>query len=1336
MPADFRNRAWENLSVPSLFFAISGLCLIATLRTPHTPILFAAVSHLTLVGAKSVEFNHKLLPIFNSLPNSDGNSDSTFAVHVHSTISSPHFQSIDPSFFSNADIEAFHLQTNSISDHHHIRINPRVGGYPVFNADRVFSIHRRSGEFSNIDVGAVLNVSTSWDTLNNGLSQYDALTVTRRTSGVSVLRNGGKISGLKFAVTADTDTGGYQADQVYFAEGWIYNETRPAWRVIDFTEPVLARNVWYVDAQNGHVLASFPTTLHAKGMVYKFDPVIKPTPTVTEFEEVDVVNVLSKSPFNGGVGVYGRDFRSMNTCFAYKCLNSSVFGATAASIGTCTENESICVDITSNMKEGVDFFTSQYLFTISGKHIDFNRNWDADGYINGTVYLVWDRAAVMAPRAKPDANGIYNSNIKSANYTGGEQTDSFVEFQSVYFADLQMQFFKKLFDDPNFCLVGQGSNCTTTDPILNRTVTPLDAPMQLKANPGPTSPYTDLFTQLASGKGKSANDPIMFRESESYGDAFFSNNNRQVPGLYQVNNSGTIEYNYNETRNCVQGACLSTFSAQYDFFAFGQDSTSDWGLNDCIVFHELTHSVVAKLIPELPSFIWSTNGLNSDPGAMNEGWADYFAAANCGLSDFRKSYNGHPLRNLKNSLTCRNTVGEVHSDGQIFAGGLWDVRSQILNINELNSTHQFLFDKLILTAIAQGQPTDLFATQYKRIQKLIGQHPVFNQTSLLSFATDVFNQRVLNCPREIRYDDYLDTTFVLPPATYTSANLSTLPIQLYVAPQAGDWGFKLQWDQRYGSPVLGEVSFGYAQTQLPVLIAIDCEIQFVLNKTFTTESNPVIYNSILQAQTLCGTVLNSTKIATASNPLMVPWIRASHDAVTGRGSLELKFTPGQYSKVYLWFAHQVPASIVMGSVSLIWYGWKRAWLWTMMVMGSAGSLLFFVIITFNIVRTVKAKIALDKNTSETENRKFQCRSRCCYWIIPRISDLNWAKRILILHFVSASVVHGGILAATIIGIGWVRWSQISLSTAFFACTFLWLQDTLLIFGFALRYRSIRKRSAKLLDDPTLNRPVLKEKVVEDNGSICEDAEFAIHEEWLTEQKLSSKRSSFLVPTSVTNQVDNPGELPSISSKHWRKPSTVSILAKPLILEASNGSSSVADNQISEENSVQIPPSTGAKLWKMPSNSSIVQHARESSTGSSSIVNEVSTRDNSLRIPAQTKRRVSKLSILSLKTRQSLSVSAASIKELPKVTKRICGIELGGYPLTYWGVADFMWFAIVFLAFLATNSSTMFGWNADANIGTSAHVVINVLFCLLTFVRAMLVWNGWLRVWEWAGSSLV
>ncbi len=116
---------------------------------------------------------------------------------------------------------------------------------------------------------------------------------------------------------------------------------------------------------------------------------------------------------------------------------------------------------------------------------------------------------------------------------------------------------------------------------------------------------------------------------------------------------------------------------------FGQGRTHDFVYDADVVYHEFGHAVVDGT-SELGFFVVDGLGVSYDPGAINEGYADYVAATVSGDPDMAEYLRGAglggegALRNLDNDFVCPDDlVGEVHFDGRIFAGAAWDLREAL-----------------------------------------------------------------------------------------------------------------------------------------------------------------------------------------------------------------------------------------------------------------------------------------------------------------------------------------------------------------------------------------------------------------------------------------------------------------------------------------------------------------------------------------------------------------------------------------------------------------------------------------------------------------------------------
>lgn len=137
-----------------------------------------------------------------------------------------------------------------------------------------------------------------------------------------------------------------------------------------------------------------------------------------------------------------------------------------------------------------------------------------------------------------------------------------------------------------------------------------------------------------------------------------------------------------------KGGGLGTIFAQiYGFddgsMWFGQGPNRDYSYDGDVVVHELGHGVVDHSL-KLEAWTVDPGGASAAPGSMNEGLADYFAAAVTGDPDVGEyaskdfAQNASVIRTLANEDTCESAiVGEVHFDSTLFSGALWEARTKL-----------------------------------------------------------------------------------------------------------------------------------------------------------------------------------------------------------------------------------------------------------------------------------------------------------------------------------------------------------------------------------------------------------------------------------------------------------------------------------------------------------------------------------------------------------------------------------------------------------------------------------------------------------------------------------
>ena len=533
-----------------------------------------------------------------------------------------HFRLQKRSRSSDVEVE----QKETIYSFDHVRIHRRtliLGGMLVHGADDVFVWNRINKRWQSGDIFECPYSSTtlppfSVDPGSLGLSQNDSLTMYYRV------------------VPEATEPCPIQA---------IYSVVPASHRAQD-------RIAKIYDASSGELVQIRSLTWHDLAYTYEsYGP--KKQPTLKE------LNNIVPQITNGGVGLTGVNFRPLRACSAYKCAGSVN--------GNCNEDGSICVDDKKGLIEGTDYFTSQYSQRVDATSLYRDFDWASKGYANSTVWIVFKNAMVAAPRIKKPDNGIWGSDIDFSSYLFSNPDDKFVELQVYDYFERHKVFLEDLMEIPrgSFCFIGSGPNCTQVDPKTQRTSTKWDRPTKIFT--GMQTPdffadrdgSVDFFTQLFAGKGTSLQNPIVISAYEGYSEAYFTSQDIQPP-------ISPIEY-----RDCANGRCITIekLFEDYEFFAFGKSDEGDWALSECISYHELTHQMVNHFIPGMNSYAWDSEiGLySSDTGALNEGWADYFAAIHCGIADFsKKTYNKRPRRSLDNERTCSDANGQVHWGKSLF----------------------------------------------------------------------------------------------------------------------------------------------------------------------------------------------------------------------------------------------------------------------------------------------------------------------------------------------------------------------------------------------------------------------------------------------------------------------------------------------------------------------------------------------------------------------------------------------------------------------------------------------------------------------------------------------
>ncbi len=112
------------------------------------------------------------------------------------------------------------------------------------------------------------------------------------------------------------------------------------------------------------------------------------------------------------------------------------------------------------------------------------------------------------------------------------------------------------------------------------------------------------------------------------------------------------------------------------FFGTGGNTLYNLAMFSDVIIHEYTHGVTGNIYPQ------GTLPYSGQSGALNEAWSDYIP---CSIHDYSTmapgvyvGNPGTPMRNLDNTRRYpENWVGEVHGDGLIPGGAMWDTREML-----------------------------------------------------------------------------------------------------------------------------------------------------------------------------------------------------------------------------------------------------------------------------------------------------------------------------------------------------------------------------------------------------------------------------------------------------------------------------------------------------------------------------------------------------------------------------------------------------------------------------------------------------------------------------------
>lgn len=507
---------------------------------------------------------------------------------------------------------------------------------------------------------------------------------------------------------------------------WLshFGELRPTFKVRPPTISVFDLKDIYVDAETGEILrvddVAQLAPMHAPAHLFVYSP-------TSEDIRTDVKPVMLKNLVNiEENGFLQGQYINVRTCCKYYVCPDD---------GPCTDREKRCAHKShSNAQQNRELLELP------------TQTLGLDPLLSMAPTLTVDTVrCTYLPFAKA---GFKNSNSNVLGFFDAPIDDSSPESEMDRFSEIQAYFsmssffnhIRTLLDDPTWCLRKEAMLCNKDgSPVLddnkrpkkpyNVFVNQMIPDMKIDSNN--QFDEDNFLSQIKAGKGTPDN-PIKLDQFARIGNAAF------IPALSTL-----------KSTTPRADEILSDLIKPYDHNVFFQGDR-DFAYDGDVVFHEFMHAITTSLISKINTLGLDKWGINSEPGGLNEGWADYFSASftnKPGVGEYASTKDGFgetSLRNIDNTTSCpHDVIGESHHDSLIWSGALWEIRKHVAN----NQSLVLEFDRAVLASLAQATITEDFATQSQKLINSIRSRPQLGE-KLARLAEDILDKRgLIDCFR-------------------------------------------------------------------------------------------------------------------------------------------------------------------------------------------------------------------------------------------------------------------------------------------------------------------------------------------------------------------------------------------------------------------------------------------------------------------------------------------------------------------------------------------------------------------------------------------------------------
>lgn len=569
---------------------------------------------------------------------------------------------------------------------------------------------------------------------------------------------------------------------------WLmhFGELRPAFKVRAPTLSLLDLKDIYVDAENGDILLIEDTAqfVSAPSNLFVYSP---PSSNVAS---APLQNVLLKNLVDlREDGFLQGEYVEVRTCCKYY---------TCPENGPCTNETKRCaLGSHSNAQQ------TRELIELPTESLGFAplMKMPPSVFVDTVRCTFLPFAKASYKKGSRNLLGFFDTPVDEPG-TASEM-DRFSEIQA-YFS--VMSFFnniRSLLNDDTWCLRKEAMSCNSDgSPTLDENGKPVNPYRvfvnqlipDMKIDALNQSDPENFLNQVTSGRGTREN-PIRINHFTRVGNAAF------VPSLYTLKKS---------TPRADE--ILSDLIKPYDHNVFFQGDR-DFAYDGDVVFHEFLHAITTSLVNKINSLGLDKWGIHSEPGSLNEAWADYFAAAfteDAKIGEYASIKGGYGevgLRDIDNNASCPNDViGEIHNDGLIWSGALWEIRSHIRKTAGATTTKEF--DRAVLASLAQAKTTEDFKTQSAKVINNIRMRDGLGP-EIAEFAKEVFEKRgISDCFRAYTLSSVdksnevqkrtKNMIFVPSKNQIGLKNYAPATLQLEIGVPAGATAVKIKWRQFIG----------------------------------------------------------------------------------------------------------------------------------------------------------------------------------------------------------------------------------------------------------------------------------------------------------------------------------------------------------------------------------------------------------------------------------------------------------------------------------------------------------------------------------------------------------